>query len=173
MRLFTAIELSDTMRQQLAMICFGVPGIRWSPPAQLHLTLAFIGEVNPALVDEIGEALCEIDMPTLTLNAKGIGSFPSGILWMGVEASPGLLALAASIRRRLNRIHDLKLGHQRFTPHITLGRFSRGRPPPLQPFIMQHSLLSLSWQTSHFGLFASQLNPKGAIHQKLGDFPCH
>ena len=48
-RLFVAIELPEDVRERLAGLCNGLPGARWVPPENQHLTLRFIGEVSDAL----------------------------------------------------------------------------------------------------------------------------
>lgn len=46
MRLFIAIELPDDLKAALGRLRVDVPGARWVQPEQLHLTLAFLGEVE-------------------------------------------------------------------------------------------------------------------------------
>ena len=49
MRLFVALDLPWALRERLAMLSgSGIPGARWVPPENYHLTLRFIGETPRA-----------------------------------------------------------------------------------------------------------------------------
>ena len=52
-RLFVAIDLPPEIKKELGKICFGLPGAKWVPADQLHLTLRFIGEVDGGLSKDI------------------------------------------------------------------------------------------------------------------------
>ena len=52
MRLFVALDLPWELRERLAALGGGVPGARWVPADNLHLTLRFIGEVPPFRAEE-------------------------------------------------------------------------------------------------------------------------
>ncbi|WP_207062040.1 RNA 2',3'-cyclic phosphodiesterase [Motiliproteus sp. SC1-56] len=170
MRLFTAIELPPAMQQALAQLCFGLPRVRWVPEEQLHLTLVFIGEVNPACLEEIQENLTQVAIAPFRLECGGIGSFRSGVLWLGVDKSPPLLSLEAEIRRQLRSINGIAISSRRYKPHITLGRLDRQQPPRLDSFLEQHQHNRYSFEVDHFVLKVSQLSPKGARHRVLNHF---
>ena len=44
MRLFVGLDLPWELRERLAMLAGGIPGARWVPVENYHLTLRFIGE---------------------------------------------------------------------------------------------------------------------------------
>lgn len=170
MRLFTAIDLPEAMKDRLTEICYGVPRIRWGNPAQFHLTLVFIGEVNPALVEDIEEELATIDFEPFEINCQGIGSFRNGALWIDVENSPELDRLQQQIRFRLRAVNGVRIESQRFRPHITLGKFDIQAPPLLDNFLSLNNADRYSFTASSFQLKSSQLNPKGAIHRVLAEY---
>ena len=76
MRLFVAIDLPETVKERLAMICCGLPGARWVKPEQLHLTLRFIGEVNGDRFLDIRDNLMEVSSESFPLQLQGVGFFP-------------------------------------------------------------------------------------------------
>ena len=49
-RLFTALEIPAAIGEQLALLRGGLPGARWVEPANYHVTLRFIGDVDGATV---------------------------------------------------------------------------------------------------------------------------
>ena len=59
-RLFIAIDFPDEVKDHIANICFGVPGAKWVPKDQSHLTLRFIGEVDDFYYSQIFEGLSGI-----------------------------------------------------------------------------------------------------------------
>ena len=75
-RLFLALDLPDDVRQRLAGICNGVPGVRWVAAQNLHLTLRFIGEVEEPRLPDIDAALSSVRSPGIR---DGLGS--GGYLW--------------------------------------------------------------------------------------------
>ncbi|MBQ6903711.1 MAG: hypothetical protein IJQ26_04250 [Lachnospiraceae bacterium] len=83
MRLFIALELNETFRDALfdvtdAMRAQGIRA-RYVPEENLHVTLAFLGEVAPGTIPVIGEAICSVPFAPLTFTTGGIGNF--GNIW--------------------------------------------------------------------------------------------
>jgi len=72
MRLFIGIGLPAPVAQALAMSVVkliapaSVARIRWTPPANMHLTLSFLGQVHPARLNVIEQTLA-------TIRARGCG----------------------------------------------------------------------------------------------------
>ena len=56
-RLFVGVDLPADVRMRLSALGAGVPGARWVPPENLHLTLRFIGEVTETDAEDIHDAL--------------------------------------------------------------------------------------------------------------------
>ena len=99
MRLFICIEPDPTSSDEIIQLCQGVDGVRWSCQSQLHLTLAFLGERNPAELEGLIEVLSRVEFSPFTIDCGGIGYFNSGVLWLGVNAqsqAPRLTADTAS-----------------------------------------------------------------------------
>ncbi len=172
MRLFTAIETPASMQQALAQLCFGLPRVRWMPPEQLHLTLVFIGEVQPGLLQPIIDQLAAIRFERFRLTCQGLGSFRSGVLWLGVEPVPELITLQRTIEHRLRRIDGLTLQSRRYQPHLTLARLPRRNCPDLSHFIAAHQGQRFSYDVTAFTLKSSQLLTDGARHRCEAEFPC-
>ena len=94
-RLFIAVDLPDTIKENLESMSFGIPGAKWVRPEQLHLTVRFIGEVDGALFRDIKNILDEVSAAAFSLQLKGVGYFPPRgaprVLWVGLEKSEPLL----------------------------------------------------------------------------------
>ena len=131
MRLFIAMNFPEELRTRwvegTAALRAVAPRARWAPAAQMHLTIAFLGERPETIVPPLTSGLDAITVtsPPLSLAVQGIGAFPTWrharIVWIGVEQSPPLMGLAEAIARTCR---DLGMpGEDRpFHPHITLAR---------------------------------------------------
>ena len=105
--------------------------LRWSPPTQWHVTLAFMGaapeRVVESLVEEVGGAVARGSV-TATLGLSGGGCFPdvarARVLFAGVSGGDALGPLARSVRAACSVVGAAPEGGP-FRPHVTLGRFGR------------------------------------------------
>ncbi|MEZ5938732.1 MAG: RNA 2',3'-cyclic phosphodiesterase [Hyphomonadaceae bacterium] len=122
LRLFAAVPLPQEIRARLATLQHDVPGARWRPQENMHLTLRFFGEIDEPLARELDYELGDIVAAPFELSLKGIGSFgrsePS-VLWAGVEAPEALKRLAAACERAA-RAAGLQPEARIFRPHVTL-----------------------------------------------------
>jgi len=175
-RLFVAIDLPAPVKERLTELCYGLPGAKWMPPEQLHLTLRFIGEVDGGLYREIRSALAEIATPPFTMGLKGLGCFPPRkqprVLWVGIHpiAEP-LLRLRNRLESTLVRL-GLEPEHRKFAPHITLARLRETPLPRLANFLAGNGLFAAApFPVKEFHLYSSVLSPKGAIHTVEESYP--
>ncbi|WP_163648004.1 RNA 2',3'-cyclic phosphodiesterase [Modicisalibacter sp. 'Wilcox'] len=133
MRLFFALWPEPTLREQLAALrrearrrCGG----HATPPEQLHLTLAFLGEATSAQADALAASTRALALAPGTWTLSRIGHFPrAGVVWAGGDA--GAEALAALHERLAALAAGAGLSVRSpgpFTPHVTLLRRA-GTPP--------------------------------------------
>ncbi|MFD0386861.1 RNA 2',3'-cyclic phosphodiesterase [Tistrella bauzanensis] len=152
----------------------GLTGARWTAPANLHLTLRFIGEVDGPSVADALDALGTIDVVPLTLSLKGLGLFgPArrpGILWIDVDGGPELIEL----QRRVDAAIDgagLPRDRRRFTPHITLARLRRAADDRLDRYLTTHAAAAVPpFTVDAMHLFESRLGHEGPVYSSLGAF---
>lgn len=176
MRLFTAIELPRRLTSELARIQQGVPGARWVSPENMHITLAFLGEVDGGQAEDLVGELARVDRPSFELSPTGAGQFSGGAgvkaLWMGVGPEAPLIDLQADVARACKRA-GFPPERRTFRPHITLARFNQ--PPELsraRSFLQRYGRFRREgFRVSGFSLFSSELRPKGAIYRVEADFP--
>ena len=105
MRLFVGLDLPWTLRQRVtALAGCGIPGARWVPPENYHLTLRFIGETPGYRAEEIDLALAGLRARGFTLTLAGLGTFAKGgrssALWVGGGAEPAARSSAEQDRDR-------------------------------------------------------------------------
>ena len=168
MRLFVALALPETVRWQLRLLCGGLPGARWVPPENFHLTLRFIGEVDGAEFHDIDAALAGLRAPRFSVSLAGVGHFGSGnklrSIWAGVDKQPALNHLRDKVESAVVRAGAEPEG-KKFHPHVTLARSKGETVPKLGEFLVQHSLFrSQPFDVTHFTLFSSFLNHTAAIY---------
>ena len=86
----------------------------------LHLTLAFIGEVPSA--KKAVDALSTVDLPSFLLTLKGYGEFGKGsVCFAKTEPCKELSLLAETVRNNLTSL-GVQIDTKPFKPHITLAR---------------------------------------------------
>ena len=175
MRLFVAIPLPEAIRDDLARLCRGVPGARWTPAENMHLTLRFLGEVDPPMRTDIISELGRLEAAPFEMTLKGVGSFGKGrfqrVLWAGIEETPALFALQKKVETALTRV-GFDREKRKFHPHLTLARLKEAPKERVIRFLADHALYaSAGIPVTRFTLYSSHLSQAGAIHSVEAEFP--
>jgi len=173
-RLFVGLDLPWELRERLDALGHGVPGARWVPIENFHLTLRFIGEVSPPEAEEIDHALAALRGKRFTLTLAGVGTFSKSgrttSLWVGAERSPPLEHLQSKIEQTLQRV-GLEPERRRFTPHVTLARLDNGAGGRLAAFVQATNLFRAEMAVEHFTLFSSQLGKEASVYTAEVEYP--
>ena len=174
MRLFIAIELPDELKRALGRLRADIPGARWVPAEQIHLTLAFLGEVEEEIVGLLTFELARIQSPAFKLCFTGVGCFPNRhrprILWIGLQPEPRLNDLATKVNEVVQAC-GIPLEKRPFSPHITLARFKVPASRETGIFLDQHQKTDLPHLSAQeFTLFQSKLTSQGAMHTPIRNF---
>jgi 2'-5' RNA ligase len=163
-RLFSAIELPDEVRADLADQLAGVrgcgPGLRWVPPERWHITLGFYGDRDDTdrrtawfREQAAAQRSCQVRL-------QAAGWFP-GVLWVGVHTTdPALRALAGALTDPPDDQPD-------FVPHITVARWRRGvygNELSRAAVVVLDRYRGRWWPTSEVVLFRSDLTPEGPVY---------
>lgn len=140
---------------------------RLVPAANLHLTLAFLGQSSPGSAAALIEALATIAWPKLSLEIARIGVFERAqILWAGPNGSnDALAATRKELLRALARIGIPYPVDEAFVPHVTLARHFAATAPPwaFEPIL---------WECAPPVLVQSDRAQKdGATYRILGPMP--
>ena len=181
-RAFIAVPLERQLYQQITEISQMLRGsvhggVSWVQPASIHLTLKFLGEIQPGKIAEVKNALQAIvpKFEQFKLDAAGLGCFPNKnrprVVWVGLHAPAKLDHLQKSIEDAC-----VELGFEReqrkFYPHLTLGRVKPYARPEdilcLQQALERIPALNLgATHASEVVLFKSDLQSSGAIYTPL------
>ena len=153
------------------------PAIRWTKLEQFHLTLNFLGDVDPDSLDELAVALTRscVNVPPFKLALSSPGSFPSlkrpRVLWLGITGDLTRLAeLQAAVDRMCSRFGSHRK-RDRFHPHLTLARicepthrFGKG----LQTILASEKRpADYMWTVNVMELIASTPTPAGSTYETL------
>lgn len=169
MRLFIALDLPWSVRAQLAALSgSGIPGARWVPPGNYHLTLRFIGETPAYAARDIDGALLGLRARGFSLTLCGMGTFGKGgvssALWVGAERNPALEHLRNKVETALQRA-GLEPERRRFQPHATLARLDNPVESKVAAFVQAHNLFRTEpIPVEHFTLFSSILSRDQAVY---------
>ena len=185
MRLFIAIKPDSNVfnaikafQTELRSAC-PYKEIRWVDPNQFHLTLQFLGEINPSYLPKLNANLNAVaeNSKTFDLHYESIGLFGSAVkprvLWLGSKKSSELKELFNQVLTSTAFLQIENPG--RLTPHITLARFSNN--------IIKEDALKISNYINSLGkpdfgitkteaieLIESKLTPNGPIYKTLNKF---
>jgi len=176
-RTFIAIELDDATRRATAAAIdalragSGGDRIRWARPETLHVTLRFLGDIDPARAPALSSALrAEVETAGLqpfALEFGELGAFPSlrrpQVLFFQVGPQQALEALASAVERAVERV-GFAAANRRFQPHLTLGRARRGKSAAVTAPVTPPGD---SRVVDEIVLFRSRLERSGARHIPL------
>ena len=172
-RVFVAIRPPAEVREGLLGACEGIHGARWQDDSQLHLTLAFCGEVDGVQAEDLIEALAEIEAAPFPAEVNGVGHFerkhvPTAV-WASVPLSRPLAQLQGRVERACRRA-GIETDRRAFRPHITLARLPRSSGP-LGGWLAEHGTLRAGpWEVGGFTLYESHLRGDGPLYLPLVDY---
>lgn len=176
MRLFFAIPLPDSVRDAVGEAVRPLrriaTGVDWSRRGNLHLTLRFCGDVEPARVEALGDAVAPWvrRLPPPAVRLVGGGAFPDAhrprFLWIGVESA--LEPLVGAIE---GAVRAFGLGPQErgYVPHLTVGRVRDGRADRVAAALLEVGEVA-SFMPDRVGLFESHLGPDGPRYELIRTF---
>ena len=171
-RLFVSLELPESVTALLVRLDPGLPGVRWLSPDQIHLTLAFLGNVDAEKEERLRANLSAIQFGSFFLPLHGLGTFPA------VAKAIREILLARCFGRghpHLFQLHkkvsDAALGAglepdlRPWHPHMTLARCQNISASALRPFLREYADYDAGLvPVNEFHLKSSLLTPAGSIY---------
>jgi 2'-5' RNA ligase len=149
--------------------------IRWLEPANLHVTLWFIGEIPAAAVDPLAAALhAPFAGGVFELRFAGFGAFPESgsprVIWLGIERGrTELVSLYAQVRDRLGPL-GYEPERRPFAPHLTVARVKevkRSDVLTLRKLLASAETGLDPARADSVTLFRSHTSPHGARYESL------
>jgi RNA 2',3'-cyclic 3'-phosphodiesterase len=176
-RAFVAVFPPPEVREALADAARSLPvtgKVRFTAPANIHLTLKFLGDVREEDLARVADALEPVRERHGPFEAaiSGFGAFPSArrakILWAGVgEGSEALISLSRDVEESLEPL-GFERENRPYVPHLTLGR-ARGRPAKLEDAGVPPRVSR--FLVDRVELVRSTLGKDGAVYSTLAAYP--
>ena len=142
-------------------------GGRAVPARNIHLTLAFLGNVGRDRLPQIEEVAAGIAASRFALAVDCLGYWRHNrVVWAGVGHCPEeLRGLAAGLSGKLSAA-GFRMEKRAYMPHVTLLRDARRAPA-------QSAMPELAWRVGRFVLVESVPEGRGRIYRVLRDWPLH
>lgn len=185
MRSFIALEMPPEARNFAAGLIKELKpsgaDVKWVEPVNLHLTLKFLGEVDPGATADIITALegALAGRGAPGLSAVGCGAFPKAraprVVWLGLDGQTEMVAqMARALETALEPL-GFEPEKRAFKPHLTLGRVRRPRRGAKSPSTapLSRALAALAtipgpwFKADRVVLMKSTLTSSGPIYESL------
>jgi len=174
------VLLPDDVRQRLATeierLRPHATEVAWVAPANLHVTVKFLGQVDetgvPALVDALRATAAR--HAVLDVVVRGLGAFPTPararVLWAGLDGAAGLAPLADAVDAACGAL-GVPRETRPFAAHVTLGRVREPRPQPRLAEALARGGDFGRLRVASLSLMRSELSPRGARYTELAGLP--
>ncbi|WP_287588640.1 RNA 2',3'-cyclic phosphodiesterase [Candidatus Borrarchaeum sp.] len=175
-RAFLAIDIDEHLFDKIREIQDSLiqikDDLRLVPLENIHITLEFLGNLPPSMVDEISRIMQAISLEPFNLEFKGVGIFNPKfirVVWIGTgDGSKNAISLAEDLKKRLKTL-GVRITKKRFTPHATIARVkSKRNTRELARSIQELSEIKIgTMMVTSFKLKKSELRPRGPIYTDL------
>ncbi len=159
----------NLLESYLAACASAASEFRWTPAANLHLTVRFIGSIEREVAEQIAGQLAEVPLRGFELELDEVGTFKRGrlvrVVWLGIRAGADQArALAAQVEAECLRA-GLVPEARAFQPHLTLARARPRDGAALPPLPARPELPP--WRAEELVLYSSHLGRAGAVYEPL------
>jgi 2'-5' RNA ligase len=186
-RTFIALERNEALQRYLdgviRRLAAELPRLSWVKAPGIHLTLAFLGELSEAELQQASSA-AELAAQKAApfeyrLSRPGIFGSPRQprVLWVGIEEPSGRLQLLLQTLRRELQQRGFAVDTRPFSPHLTLARCKVSLGAEEQERLLrilhtrQFSPPPAPYAARQLSVMKSELAPGGATYTPLADYP--
>ena len=187
MRVFVAVQIPADPKQELGKLIDRLAlensrTVRWVALEGIHLTMKFLGDVDPSLISDAVEAMSSAanGIAPFRIQLSGLGTFPNArrprVLWAGIAGD------VEPLQELQHRVEGSMAGlgfardKRPFNPHLTVGRV-RDQASDTErrgigaAFSRQALGTSEPWLVEEVYLIQSRLGPRGATYSDLASRP--
>jgi RNA 2',3'-cyclic 3'-phosphodiesterase len=152
--------------------------ISWVKPANIHLTLRFLGDVAQSKILKVNTAVNRAvdSFGPFQITVGSTGCFPSprhpSVLWIGISPVAGdLQKLRDAIEVELVR-QGFEPENKKFKPHLTIARIRNPRnAAEVTEAFLTSGFADQSFQANEVLVMRSQLSPQGSIYTPQAVIP--
>ena len=183
-RTFLALELPESvkavLRRRIERLAHALPEIRFVDVAGLHLTLAFLGELNEARLAAATEAAAEAASAhtPFTLQLASVGTFGSAhaprVIWVGLAGEVAQLRALQSTTADALAARGFTREARPFAPHLTLARIKKRLSDTALTALTRaqgEPLPDTAWQVEAISVMESELARPAARYTALSRWP--
>jgi RNA 2',3'-cyclic 3'-phosphodiesterase len=187
LRAFIAVEIPAGIQNAIAHSTASLKNalpkslVRWVAPQNVHLTLKFLGDVSPATLEHLAEAL-KVEAAShgmFSMSVHGLGAFPNPrrarVIWIGLEAPHALEALRRGVEAAAAQL-GYATEERPFSPHLTIGRVGQNASASdLQRIRTAFEATRVGMlgmlRVEAVHIFKSDLQPGGSVYTHLYALP--
>lgn len=174
-RVFVAIDISDEVRQKIAayirdlMRHSEAAAVKFERPEKLHLTLKFLGDIDPNRLENVVSAVYIIAgrHDSFALEVAGTGVFPNAakprILWLGIRGE-GPSSIVSEIDDACRAL-GFPPEKRDFKPHLTMGRVRQGdKASEVVRYHLDHDFAPVRSLVTKLSIYESRLLRTGSVY---------
>jgi RNA 2',3'-cyclic 3'-phosphodiesterase len=180
-RCFVAVLLPERVRAGLAAVTAElrgqIRGVSWVRADNLHLTLRFLGEVEPTMLSHVRAAVTDAAaaLAPFTVSLGGLGGFPSGraprVLWASLTTGSAEMMAVHEILETALATRGIERENRPFHPHVTLARARAPRGAGGLARVLGAGPPFGGIRVAALHLMRSELDPRGARYSVLLEAP--
>jgi len=177
LRMFVAVQIPDSIKKEIEIVQRKLRKLdlfagTYVEPAHAHLTLKFIGYVEPLALPPVKELLKSVYFRPITVKSGRLGCFESRgsikVIWLGLKGE-GLVELAESIDGALSLKRTPK--DKEFHAHVTVARVKTCSDiKKLRNELEAIDVPEQNFTVDKFDLMQSTLTPEGPVYVCLESY---
>jgi 2'-5' RNA ligase len=176
LRLFTALDSSQAVTNQLFALKKEMIGVRWLNPQTYHCTLLYIGDANVYLYRQIKQQLKHIHFRPFSIRVNKFEIFNAinnkpHVLVALVEPNNSLVELQAKINDTISMFHPNLEMHYRYRAHLSIARLTNCNMSEVQDWLnTNENSFDQTIEIGHFSLFSSRSTSSGSVFTKMENY---
>ena len=167
-RVFFALWPDEAVNEQFmqwAKLLHETCGGSITRPGNLHITLAFLGNVASSRLGELKLLATKIGGSAFNLSFTAPGYWRHNrIAWAAPDDTPQVLSDLVKKLECSLQIAGFSFDERPYAPHLTLLRKARWDPPP-------RPLKNINWEINEFVLVRSYQTESGSEYEVIGRWP--